>query len=108
VGAPIIGRSACPECGFENAHVKRSAKCLYRYCPECGAMYHATGAEREKRLLAVTRLAEPGPTPTPTEIETEPNPAPGPDPVPTPTPSPAPVDEPAPTPTRKRAGFFTI
>lgn len=106
MGAPIIGRSRCPECGFENAHVKRSAKCLYRYCPECGAMYHATGAEREKRLLDITRLAEPGPTPT--QEEPAPSPAPAPEPGPTPTPSPAPLDEPTPTPTRKRAGFFTI
>ena len=70
MGSPIIGRSACPECGFAAAHVKRSPKCLYRHCPECGAMYHATGATREAALMAKTRLdaapSPPEPTPTPT------------------------------------------
>lgn len=32
----IIGRARCPECGFEHAHIKRSDKCTYRYCPGCG------------------------------------------------------------------------
>lgn len=82
----LIGRAACPECDFESAHIKRSAKCVYRWCPECGATYHATGEARAARLLAKMRpegAARPGiqapaaapapvapqsaPTPTPTQ-----------------------------------------
>lgn len=104
MGAPIVGRTDCPECGFGAAHVKKSEKCLYRYCPSCGAMYHATGAEREKRLRERMRPTEgapapaPAPVPTPTPTPTPAAPAPAPDVPPTPTPTPP---KPA-----KRRGLF--
>lgn len=105
----IIGRTVCPECGFESAHVKQSEKCIFRFCPKtglddepgCGAMYHATTPRQKRELLAKTRLttptqASPSPSPTPREAV----------PVPTPTPT-----QPSPTPTpeapKKRIGFFT-
>lgn len=97
MGSPIIGRTPCPECGFGSAHVKRSPKCVYRHCVECGAMYHATGAERERRLMAVTRPVEAAPAPEPEPTK--------PPPAPTPAPAPAlPVSSP---PASKRRGLFS-
>lgn len=104
MGAPLIGRTACPECGFGAAHVKRSERCVYRYCPECGAMYHATGKDREAALLAKTRLLDAPPTPT----GPSPTPAPEPD-AGEPAPTPSPTPSPAPTPAKKKAaGLFTF
>ena len=92
MASPIIGRTNCPECGFEAAHVKQSEKCLYRYCPGCGAMYHATGQARADALRAKMRTVD-APTPTPTgKVEA--------------TPTPTPTPEHAPTPTPKRRGLF--
>lgn len=55
----MVGRATCPECGFDAAHVKKSEKCLYRYCPECGAQHYAK-TERQRQLLdAKTRNLEP-------------------------------------------------
>lgn len=102
----IIGRTACPECGFASAHVKKSDKCTYRYCPECGAQHHAKNARQLADLMAKTRLTDPAPTPTPTP--SEPAPAPAVEPVaavpPTPT-VPTPRDA-TPTPPRKRMGHL--
>lgn len=102
MASAIIGRTNCPECGFEAAHVKQSEKCIYRYCPGCGAMYHATGATREAALRAKMRpvpgLGEPSPSPTE-------KPAPAPTPTqaaPTPTATPAAPAIAAP----KRRGLF--
>ena len=55
MGSKIIGRTGCPECGFESAHVKRSDKCLYRYCPECGSQHMARSQRQEADLMAKTR-----------------------------------------------------
>lgn len=76
MASKMIGRTACPECGFESAHVKESEKCLYRYCPECSSQHHAKTSRQRADLLAKTRLIEdagkaveqaaPEPTPTPT------------------------------------------
>jgi hypothetical protein len=78
----MIGRTACPECGFAAAHVKQSDKCLYRYCPECGSQHHARSERQRVDLTSKTRMLD-EPTPTPT---------------PTPTPSATPTQEPSPTP----------
>ena len=51
----IIGRTTCPECDFTGAHVKRSEKCLYRYCPECGSQLMARSARQEADLMRKTR-----------------------------------------------------
>jgi predicted nucleic acid-binding Zn-ribbon protein len=72
VASVIVGRTACPECGFESAHVKQSEKCLYRHCPECGSTYHTKGDKQRADLMAKTRAAAPAadapaasPTPKP-------------------------------------------
>ena len=69
----MIGRTACPECGFEAAHVKKSEKCTYRYCPECGAQHHAKTPRQVADLLGKMRpVAAPtalSPTATPTGPE---------------------------------------
>lgn len=95
MASPIIGRTHCPECSFEAAHVKQSEKCLYRYCPGCGAMYHATGQARADALRAKMRPVDTLDPPTPRgKVE------------PPPTPTPTPVPSPSPTPTPKRRGLF--
>lgn len=55
MASQIIGRADCPECKFGAAHVKKSEKCHYRYCPECGAQYHAKTPRQVADLLAKTR-----------------------------------------------------
>jgi hypothetical protein len=55
MASKIVGRTACPECGFESAHVKQSDKCLYRYCPECGSQHMARSARQVTDLMAKTR-----------------------------------------------------
>lgn len=128
MGSPIIGRTACPECGFGAAHVKESPKCIYRYCPECGSMHHAKTERQKSDLTAKMRPeggAAPTPTPTPTgkasEAPAAAPPTPTPTPAkatPTPTPKPAkptaatPTPEPTPTPTQAakpaRRGLFSF
>ncbi len=105
----IVGRTGCPECGFASAHVKRSAKTLYRYCPDCGAQYMATGPRREAELLAKTRLAAPSGGHANTEPEKTPESAPPAPALAIPTASggsgaPAPVAEPQ----RKRSSLFGL
>ncbi len=74
MASKMIGRTACPECGFESAHVKESDKCVYRYCPECQSQHHARTQRQRADLLAKTRmLADPAPTP---EHKPEPTPEP--------------------------------
>lgn len=58
----MIGRTACPECGFHAAHVKESDKCVYRYCPECNSQHHAKSQRQRTDLLGKTRLLDPSPT----------------------------------------------
>lgn len=100
MASQIIGRTTCPECGFGSAHVKRSERCAYRYCPECGAQYMATGERREADLLAKTRLEKPGSGPTPTGAPPAPSPAVPATPPAPPTPSGATDTAP------KRRGLF--
>lgn len=51
----MVGRTKCPECDFESAHVKRSEKCLYRFCPECGSQHYAKSKRQEADLMSKTR-----------------------------------------------------
>lgn len=51
----MIGRAACPECGFESAHVKQSERCIYRWCPECGAQHYARTERQRADLMKKTR-----------------------------------------------------
>lgn len=43
MASELIGRTACPECGFPHAHVKiktdKEGAQPYRHCPECSAQY---------------------------------------------------------------------
>lgn len=60
MASTLIGRTACPECGFPAAHVKRSEPkgTLYRYCPGCGAQYFTRGEGQAARLMEKTRLPD--------------------------------------------------
>lgn len=92
----IIGRTACPECGFAAAHVKESEKCTFRYCPECAAQYHARTSRQIVDLRAKTRLvdveAAPAATAAPAAAPAAPTEVP-------------PAAAPAPAP-KKRIGLF--
>jgi predicted nucleic acid-binding Zn-ribbon protein len=53
-----LGRTNCPECGFDAAHVKRKeeeGKKAYRHCPNCGAQYFPRSSDQEKTLLEKVR-----------------------------------------------------
>ena len=100
MASQMIGRATCPECGFGSAHVKRSEKCLYRHCPECGAQYYATGERRAADLMAKTRVDKPGSGPTPTGAPPAQIPA---DPAP---PAAPPTPSGATPPVKKRPGLF--
>ena len=116
MASTMVGRTACPECGFASAHVKRSEKCLYRYCPECGSQHHARTERQQADLMAKTRPVEaaPPPTPTPTgpspaKAEPEPEVKPSATP-PKPKPEAKPEASPTPPPTpaaTKRRGLFS-
>ncbi|MBB1073634.1 hypothetical protein HUU62_04325 [Rhodoferax sp. 4810] len=86
----LLGRAACPECGFAAAHVKRSEKCHYRYCPECGSQHYAKSQRQIDDLLSKMRPESGGPvpdksaTPTGTGSATPPPAAPPAVPVPPP------------------------
>lgn len=61
----IIGRRACPWCGFAHSHVRQAGtKFPYHYCPECG---HKTLAHNgaQAKLITTGMKAEPtyGPVP---------------------------------------------
>lgn len=98
MGAPIIGRTACPECGFANAHVKKSERCTFRYCPECGAQHHARTERQVADLLSKMRPADAAPA--------------KPEPTKEPVAEREPVDKTPPTPTPKpaagRRGLFNF
>lgn len=59
MASKMLGRCACPECGFNSAHVKiteaKETARAYRYCPECGAQYFPRSNRQEKDLLDKTR-----------------------------------------------------
>lgn len=101
----MIGRSTCPECGFSGAHVKRSEKCTYRYCPECGAQHHARTPRQLADLASKTRPLEGTPTPTPSPTP-EPTAA-APEQAATLTPSPTPTQG-SDTPKPKRSALFGL
>lgn len=82
MASKLIGRHVCPWCAFAAAHVKRSDRCLYIFCPGCGLQTHFR-AHQEHLLLNRMRpegaAAEPEP-PAPPELEPEPAPSPEPEP----------------------------
>jgi hypothetical protein len=65
----IIGRKACPWCGFESAHVKRTeGKNSYHHCPSCGLTTPAKNGQQSKLIELGMRpeplygaIPEPGP-----------------------------------------------
>lgn len=63
MASQMLGRCACPECGFKSAHVKKTeakeTARAYRYCPECGAQYFPRSNRQEKDLLDKTRKEAP-------------------------------------------------
>jgi len=47
----IIGRRACPWCGFEHSHVKQNeGKLPYHHCPSCGTMTPAKNGHQAELL----------------------------------------------------------
>ena len=82
MASEIIGRAACPECGFASAHVKQSAKCLFRYCPECHTQTFAKSALQQANMRKGMRPVE-GEAPAPAPVPAAPAPAPAPVPAPT-------------------------
>lgn len=87
----IIGRRACPWCGFAHAHVRRNeGKQPYVYCPECGL---GTQAKNGAQAQLLTKGMKPEPRPGHAELL----PAPGPDDIVT---AAAPLDELPPEPAR--------
>lgn len=87
----MIGRAACPECGFSAAHVKQSEKCLYRYCPECGAQHYAKSERQRADLMSKTRTEKPATVASPTGSSKAAAPAAKPMPTATPTDTASPV-----------------
>ena len=52
----IVGRLACPWCGFDAAHVKRNeGKLPYHHCPDCGFMTPAKNGQQAKLLTGRMR-----------------------------------------------------
>lgn len=107
----MIGRTQCPECGFDAAHVKQSERALYRYCPvhDCGAQYFPRGQAAKDRLMAKTRPLD-ATAPATAPAASAPPPAPAADappavPAATATGSEAAPPPPPPAP-RKRIGIF--
>lgn len=110
MASKMIGRTNCPECTFESAHVKESEKCLYRYCPECGSQHYAKSQRQRADLTAKTRITA-APTATPTgEPKAQPAPATPPPTVnatPTPTGNAATTTPPPATEPPRRRGLFS-
>jgi hypothetical protein len=54
MASELIGRTACPECGFHAAHVKiktdKPDARPYRHCPECSAQYFTRSAQQADNL----------------------------------------------------------
>lgn len=78
MASKMLGRCACPECGFNSAHVKiteeKETARAYRYCPECGAQYFPRSNRQEKDLLDKTRKEAPEAIKTKIEPEVSPEP----------------------------------
>jgi hypothetical protein len=54
--ARIIGRKACPWCGFESAHVKQNeGKLPFHHCPDCGTMTQARNGSQAKHITSNMR-----------------------------------------------------
>lgn len=75
MASSLLGRTACPECGFHAAHVKISDKenaKAYRHCTECGAQYFPRNKQQADTLLAKTRAqkldTDPAPAPSPANV----------------------------------------
>ncbi|HEY0877143.1 MAG TPA: hypothetical protein VGE10_01700 [Zeimonas sp.] len=77
MASKLIGRVACPWCGFHASHVKESEKCVYTFCPECGVTTHFVREHQRALVLAKMR---------PDRLAEEPAPAPNPEPAPAPEP----------------------
>lgn len=58
MASTLLGRTCCPECDFNAAHVKisdRENAKAYRHCPDCGAQYFPKNQKQADTLLAKTR-----------------------------------------------------
>jgi predicted RNA-binding Zn-ribbon protein involved in translation (DUF1610 family) len=87
MASELLGRTACPECGFAHAHIKiktdKEGANPYRHCPDCGAQYFTRSAVQAANLRAQCRpekgagdVKVPEPVLTPPEpVEIPPKPA---------------------------------
>jgi hypothetical protein len=80
MASELIGRTACPECGFHAAHVKiktdKEGAHPYRHCPECGAQYFPRNKQQADDLRAKLRAEKAAPdTPPASEAGTPAGPA---------------------------------
>lgn len=84
MAASIIGRKACPWCGFEHAHIKQTeGKQPYQHCPECGVMTHAKSGAQARLIVAgmkTTQAAPADPAPAASKPQAAPKQAPQADP----------------------------
>jgi hypothetical protein len=59
MASELLGRTACPECGFHAAHVKiktdKEGANPYRHCPECGSQYFPRNKQQADFLRAKVR-----------------------------------------------------
>lgn len=87
MASDMLGRAACPECGFASAHIKiktdKEKARPYRHCPECGAQYfprnqrqdddlrNKIGGAKLDEVPSMRPLMEPEPAhaPAPAKIE---------------------------------------
>jgi len=71
-----IGLMECPECGFEDAEIKKTkgSGLAYRWCPECNAQYFPRKPEQAAKLEARMRPVT-GAAPVTVSEEKEPAPA---------------------------------
>ena len=79
MASKMLGRTACPECGFPHAHVKQKegeGTRAYRYCPDCGSQYYARSDAQHQAL--VSKLVHPVVPVGPGAEPTAPAPAPAP------------------------------
>lgn len=96
----LIGRCACPECGFHAAHVKiktdKENAHPYRHCPECGAQYFPRNKAQADQLREKIRPGTETNTPRESPQKGEPG-----------TPGPAAqTTQPAAPPASKAKGLF--
>jgi len=87
MASEMLGRTKCPGCGFDHAHVKiktdKEKARAYLHCPDCGLQYFPKSDRQEKDLRdkinaakldeapSMRPLMEPEPAPSPAPAKPE-------------------------------------